>query len=141
MRTAIAMALAALAGVSVLAQQQQPQAPPAGTPTFKSTTRLIVQTVTVKDKDGKPIEGLTAKDFIVTEDNEPQTISFVEFQRLPPRSTGSVTIGDAAPEATPDPLTAPPAKKVESVTDVKIKTVGCSPSSSHKSETGTLSKR
>ena len=45
--------------------------------------RLIVQTVSVKDKDGKPIEGLTAKDFTVTEDGEPQTISFVEFQRLP----------------------------------------------------------
>ena len=46
------------------------------------STRLIVQTVTVKDKDGKPIEGLTAKDFVVTEDGEPQDIAFVEFQRL-----------------------------------------------------------
>ena len=51
-------------------------------PTFRSGTRLIVQTVTVKDKDGKPIEGLTARDFVVTEDGEPQAIAFVEFQRL-----------------------------------------------------------
>src|SRR4051812_39882732 len=98
--------------------QQQSQTPPAGTPTFRSTTRLIVQTVNVKDKDGKPIEGLTAKDFVVTEDGEPQTVSFVEFQRLPPpRSTGSVTVGDASPDAALPP---PAPKKVESATDVKI---------------------
>src|SRR3977135_2496111 len=62
------------------AQQPQTAAPPV--PPFRSGTRLIVQTVSVKDKDGKPIEGLTAKDFTVTEDGEPQTIRFVEFQRL-----------------------------------------------------------
>ena len=51
-------------------------------PTFRATTRLIVTTVVVKDRDGKPIEGLTAKDFIVMEDNEPQDVAFVEYQRL-----------------------------------------------------------
>ncbi len=121
MRAAIATFLAVLAGASVLAQQPQ-QGPPAGTPVFKTTTRLIVQTVTVKDKDGKPVEGLTANDFVVTEDGEPQMLSFVEFQRLPaPRVAGSVTLGDAAPEAAPDPLDKAPApKKVDSVADVKI---------------------
>ena len=66
------------------AQQQQPQTQ---TPqaTFRTTTRLIVQSVFVKDKDGKPIEGLTAKDFVVTEDGQPQDIAFVEYQRLRPR--------------------------------------------------------
>src|SRR5262245_49721717 len=64
-------------------------------PTFRSTTRLIVQTVTVKDKDGRPVEGLTAKDFVVTEDGEPQTISFVDFQRL---DTGPIT---GAPSQSP----------------------------------------
>src|SRR4051812_49923043 len=60
---------------------QQPQAPPV----FRSGARLIVQTVSVKDKDGRAIEGLTPADFAVTEDGEPQTVSFVEFQRLPDR--------------------------------------------------------
>src|SRR4051812_11855894 len=60
---------------------QQPQAPPV----FRSGARLIVQTVSVKDKDGRAIEGLTPTDFVVTEDGEPQTVSFVEFQRLPDR--------------------------------------------------------
>src|SRR5204863_8489887 len=113
-------------GVPTLAQQQPAQTPPAGTPTFRTTTRLIVNTVTVKDKDGKPIEGLTAKDFVVTEDNEPQMISFVEFQRLPPpRGTGNVSVGEATPEAAPAAAAKPAAPekpKVESATDVKIAT-------------------
>ena len=61
------------------AQAQQAQPPPV----FRSGTRLVVQTVTVKDRDGNPIEGLTAQDFMVTEDGQPQDIAFVEFQRLP----------------------------------------------------------
>src|SRR5712671_1040634 len=65
-------------------------------PTFRTSTQLIVETVTVKDKDGKPIEGLTAKDFTITEDGEPQTISFVEFQRV-----------EAAAAAAPAPSSVP----------------------------------
>ncbi len=68
--------------LSVLAAGAQPprQAPPPVT--FSSTTQLVVETVTVKDKKGNPIEGLTAKDFTVTEDGKPQTIAFVEYQKL-----------------------------------------------------------
>jgi VWFA-related protein len=121
----LAAAIAVLGG-PILAQQPAQTLPP-GTPTFRTTTRLIVNTVTVKDKDGKPIEGLTAKDFVVTEDNEPQMISFVEFQRLPPpRGTGNVSVGEATPEAAPARAAAAPAApekpKVESATDVKIAT-------------------
>src|SRR5688572_10860668 len=48
----------------------------------KVATQLVVQTVTVTDKDGKPIEGLHAEDFILTEDNLPQVISVFEFEKL-----------------------------------------------------------
>ena len=50
--------------------------------TFQTTSQLVVETVSVKDKDGNPITGLTAKDFAITEDGVPQTIKFFEFQEL-----------------------------------------------------------
>jgi VWFA-related protein len=92
-----------------LAQQQQPQTQ---TPqaTFRATTRLIVQSVFVKDKDGKPIEGLTAKDFVITEDGQPQDIAFVEYQRLATEAPAQA----ADPQA-PVPLTAKPATTATTV--------------------------
>ena len=44
--------------------------------------QLVVVNVSAKDKSGKPIEGLKASDFTVTEDGKPQKISVFEFQRL-----------------------------------------------------------
>ena len=59
-------------------------------PTGKDTTytlsvksQLVVETVVIKDKSGKFIPGLTAKDFTVTEDGTPQTIRLFEHQTLP----------------------------------------------------------
>jgi VWFA-related protein len=49
---------------------------------LKVDTQLVVQTVTVTGKDGKPIEGLKAADFLLTEDNIPQVISVFEFEKL-----------------------------------------------------------
>ena len=49
---------------------------------FRSSTQLVVETVVVKDKSGKHIEGLTAKDFTITEDGAPQAIKFFEFQKV-----------------------------------------------------------
>jgi VWFA-related protein len=71
--------------VSFVSLASAPTAQQTAPPVFRSGARLIVQTVSVKDKDGRPVEGLAASDFIVSEDGEPQTVSFVEFQRLPDR--------------------------------------------------------
>ena len=68
--------IAALAVAYACLVAQQPA------PTFRSGTQLIVQTVSVKDKNGKPIAGLSASDFIVTENGAPQQIAFVEYQPL-----------------------------------------------------------
>jgi VWFA-related protein len=65
------------------AQQPFPQEGPAVK--FHSSTQLVVEIVTVKDRNGKSIEGLTGADFTVTENGVPQTIRFCEFQRLDER--------------------------------------------------------
>ena len=54
------------------AAAQQAAAAPQDPVVFHSETRLVVEQVTVKDKSGKPVEGLTAKDFAVTENGIPQ---------------------------------------------------------------------
>ena len=100
-RTAATLLALALV-VPLTAQQPQPQAPPV----FRSGAQLTVETVTVKDKSGKPIEGLTAKDFSITEDGVPQTISFVEFQRVP-NPSDPLQAADAVP-AGPAAVAAPP---------------------------------
>ena len=50
--------------------------------TLSVKVQLVVEAVVVKDKDGKPIQGLTAKDFVLTEDGVPQSIRFCEHQDL-----------------------------------------------------------
>ena len=49
---------------------------------FRSTTQLVVETVTVMDSGGRPVSSLTAKDFSVTENGAPQEIKFFEEQHL-----------------------------------------------------------
>jgi len=74
---------------------QQPQQPF----TLQISTQLVVDTVVVKDKDGKNIEGLTDKDFTITEDGVPQSISVFQFQRLDDKPL--------SPDATPAVAQAP----------------------------------
>jgi VWFA-related protein len=101
--------IALTVGVRERAGAQQPAgAPPqnaaagADTVTFKTSTQLVIETVGVKDKSGKPIEGLTAKDFIVTEDGMPQNIAFFEYQKLP--DAPADTILTTTPPTVPAPL-------------------------------------
>ena len=108
------LAVAASLAISARAQAPQPQQPPV----FRSSTRLIVNTVVVRDRDGNVIEGLTAKDFIVTEDGKPQEIAFVEYQKLDAAAIAAapaatlVAPTPAAPDGAPAPPPPPPVASV-----------------------------
>lgn len=78
------LALFLCVSVTVWPQQVGQNAQPAKeTVTFQATSQLVIETVSVHDKNGVAVEGLTAKDFVVTEDGAPQQIRFFEFQKLP----------------------------------------------------------
>jgi VWFA-related protein len=85
MRRAVAALLVVVQPAWLFAQAPQQ-------PAFRGSTLLIVQNVTVKDRKGQPISGLTAKDFVVTENGEPQEIAFVEYQKLDAPPLGAAEI-------------------------------------------------
>ena len=95
MTTALAMTLLLFGAHGTPVQQVGQNAPieTNSTMVIKANTQLVVETVVVKDKSGKFIEGLTAKDFTVTENGVSQTVSFCEHQQLP--------VGPAAAPTTP----------------------------------------
>jgi VWFA-related protein len=70
--------------VGAAAQQvgQNKNADGSSTFTLSVKAQLVVEAVVVKDKQGKPVQGLTAKDFTITEDGVEQKIRFVEHQNL-----------------------------------------------------------
>src|SRR5262245_3717338 len=72
-RASLVFGLAALSS-ALVAEDQLPL-------TVRVGTQLAVQTVSVKDKGGNPIEGLTIDDFVLTEDGVPQTISLFQFEK------------------------------------------------------------
>jgi VWFA-related protein len=82
---ALACAALVVTSFSLLAQQVGQNAPLASNSNtvIKASTQLVIETVVVKDKSGKPIQNLSAKDFTVTENGVPQTISFCEHQDMP----------------------------------------------------------
>ncbi|HEY8997008.1 MAG TPA: VWA domain-containing protein [Edaphobacter sp.] len=55
--------------------------------TLSVQSQLVTESVVVKDKQGKFISGLTAKDFTVTEDGAPQIIRVFERESLPVDAT------------------------------------------------------
>jgi VWFA-related protein len=118
MRPAALLALmvtGGMAGVLALAQQR-PSAPNAAASSavkFQSNTQLVIEIVSVKDKGGRVVEGLSAKDFTVTEDGKPQEIKFCEFQKLsdqplppePPAAPAAKPGEKAAPKVEVAPVT------------------------------------
>jgi hypothetical protein len=84
------------AGAQVVGQNTQPSGGN-GTYTMSVSSKLVVEAVNVKDKQGKSISGLTAKDFTVNEDGVEQHVNFCEYQELPV-APDAASVKSAVPE-------------------------------------------
>ncbi len=99
--------LALLTSFTLLAQKQD------DIPVFRTSANLVIVTVYVRDKDGRPLTGLKKEDFVLSENGKSQTISVFDFQQLsaagaaseqPP--TVAVLDESAKPAAASSPLRA-----------------------------------
>ena len=68
---------------------------PAQAPALKSSSDLVRIDVEVTDKSGKPIKGLRADQFVVTDDGKPQTISNFSYADI--EKVETATEDDAKP--------------------------------------------
>ncbi|HUX66855.1 MAG TPA: VWA domain-containing protein [Terriglobales bacterium] len=93
-------AAAAILAAFALAANAQHAARPAQF-SFKANTRLVTETVSVTDRNGRPIVGLTAKDFTITEDHAAQTVAFCEYQHLADTPAAAAPRPPATPPAAP----------------------------------------
>jgi VWFA-related protein len=97
-RALVALVLAA--GLGSILFAREPQAPaPQRRPVFRSGVDIVVVNVVVRDKNGQIVRGLTRKDFTVTEDGRPQTISNFDFEEI-----DTSPVGIAAMESMPTVL-------------------------------------
>jgi len=79
---ALACAVAAVLVLTMSPLRMVAAQQPTGTPRFSAYGVLVMETVTVSDRNGKTVEGLKASDFAVTEDGVAQTVSVFEFQKV-----------------------------------------------------------
>jgi len=86
--TAVCAAGLGLAAIGSRLTAQTPPQKPEQTPTFRTTTNFV-QVDTFPTRDGRIIEGLTAKDFQILEDGKPQAIESAEFIRIEPSTDTS----------------------------------------------------
>ena len=106
MRRSVPLLVAAAAVAALHAQQ--PEQPPPQPPTFRAESNLVRVDVTVVDRHGEPVDDLTAADFSVEEDGDPQTVEsfkFVAVDGQPPPGDDSLDIRSpehAAAEAARD---------------------------------------
>ncbi|MFC6647358.1 VWA domain-containing protein [Granulicella cerasi] len=103
MRRVFAVALLALASATLPAQQEQEPT----MPTIHASTQIVLVDVTVQDKKGNPIHGLSKDSFVLSEDKHPQGVRHFEEHsaatakpgpELPPMPAGTFTNYTPTPE-------------------------------------------
>ncbi len=98
-------ALAVPRGFGQGGQTPQPQAAPSSTPVGQSRevervfTRRVRLPVTVIDKKGQPVSGLTAGDFLILEDKQPQQIESITDERSEGQPLFVGVLVDTSPSA------------------------------------------
>jgi VWFA-related protein len=104
MRTRIWLVAATLAGVVVL-QAEVPQPPVRSGQTFRTGTDVVMVDVSVRDR-GKAVTGLTAADFVLTDNGVRQQIDSVEATAVPIDLTIVVDVSGNPRTAWTTPMTA-----------------------------------
>jgi VWFA-related protein len=88
--------IAAVVAISVTAAAQQQQQPP---PTFRSGVTLVAVDVTVLDKDGRPVPGLTADDFQIKLNGRIQPVRTLSFVQVTEPALAQGVERDPVPES------------------------------------------
>jgi VWFA-related protein len=86
--------------------------------TITVNTRLVLKAVSVKDKKGSPVKGLTAGDFIVTEDGKVQKVSVCEFQDLDSDTARSAAVTAGLQ---PNPVGGNPSSAMTTATELQYR--------------------
>lgn len=100
--------LGLLLGLCSIGLRALPQQNP---PVFRTTTNVVALDVTAVDKDGKPVKGLKASDFVVTLDGQQRPVQTVDYVEFRSNSTAPADPAPAAPAARATPVAPSPTER------------------------------
>src|SRR5262245_19333243 len=75
------LAATLMVGTYVSATQQQSPAPNVRVPSFRSSVDLVRVNAIVRDRRGRFVQNLAAKDFEVLDNGEPQRITDLQYEK------------------------------------------------------------
>jgi VWFA-related protein len=76
------IAILMVAGISAIAAGRVPEPALAQQVRFRGAIDVVRVDVIVRDRQGRIVKGLTAADFVITEDNKPQSVTTFDFEEV-----------------------------------------------------------